>query len=173
MLNDSLISTVQATDACRIIQTPAHGWSRAVQNSCTLMTGISMEAPTNHDPISLTCVALWDFYCKESTEMKDSQSFGRFISVFKILMPTVLLGLCCRIEHVYTSDGGKFWTVESSSSNIGRRFDWPLELASKRLARGGIRNNSWASYHMRNIAGCACARNAENVFPTTNFKGNC
>ena len=30
----------------------------------------------------------------------------------------------------------------------------------------------WASYHIRKIAGCACAGNAGNVFPATDFKGN-
>ena len=30
----------------------------------------------------------------------------------------------------------------------------------------------WASYQIRNIAGCTCAGNAGNVFPATNFKGN-
>ena len=30
----------------------------------------------------------------------------------------------------------------------------------------------WASYQIREIAGCACARNAGNVFPATDFKGN-
>ena len=31
---------------------------------------------------------------------------------------------------------------------------------------------AWASYQMRKIAGCACAGNAGNVFPATDFKGN-
>ena len=31
---------------------------------------------------------------------------------------------------------------------------------------------TWASYQMRKIAGCACAGNASNVFPATDFKGN-
>ena len=30
----------------------------------------------------------------------------------------------------------------------------------------------WASYQIRKIAGCACAGNAGNVFPATDFKGN-
>ena len=30
----------------------------------------------------------------------------------------------------------------------------------------------WTSYHMRKIVGCACAENAENVFPATDFNGN-
>ena len=30
----------------------------------------------------------------------------------------------------------------------------------------------WASYQIRKIADCACAGNAGNVFPATNFKGN-
>ena len=32
---------------------------------------------------------------------------------------------------------------------------------------------TWASYQIRKIAGCACAGNAGNVFPATDFKGNC
>ena len=32
--------------------------------------------------------------------------------------------------------------------------------------------SAWASYQIRNIAGCACAGNAGNVFPATDFKGN-
>ena len=32
---------------------------------------------------------------------------------------------------------------------------------------------SCASYQIRKIAGCACAGNARNVFPATDFKGNC
>ena len=32
--------------------------------------------------------------------------------------------------------------------------------------------SSWASYQIRKIADCACAGNAGNVFPTTDFKGN-
>ena len=31
---------------------------------------------------------------------------------------------------------------------------------------------SWASYQIRKIVGCACAGNAGNVFPATNFKWN-
>ena len=31
---------------------------------------------------------------------------------------------------------------------------------------------TWASYQLRKIAGCACAGNASNVFPATDFKGN-
>ena len=31
----------------------------------------------------------------------------------------------------------------------------------------------WASYQIRKIAGCACAGNAGNVLPATDFKGNC
>ena len=30
----------------------------------------------------------------------------------------------------------------------------------------------WASYQIRKIAGCACAGNAGNVYPTTDFNGN-
>ena len=30
----------------------------------------------------------------------------------------------------------------------------------------------WASYPIRKIAGCACAGNAGNIFPATDFKGN-
>ena len=30
----------------------------------------------------------------------------------------------------------------------------------------------WASYQIRQIAGCACAGNAGNVFPAGNFQGN-
>ena len=30
----------------------------------------------------------------------------------------------------------------------------------------------WASYQIYKIACCACARNAGNIFPTTDFKGN-
>ena len=33
-------------------------------------------------------------------------------------------------------------------------------------------SSSWASYQIRKIAGCACAGNAGNVFPATDFKGN-
>ena len=32
---------------------------------------------------------------------------------------------------------------------------------------------AWASYQIHNIAGCACAGNAGNLFPATDFKGNC
>ena len=31
---------------------------------------------------------------------------------------------------------------------------------------------TWASYQIRKIVGCACARNAGNIFPATDFKGN-
>ena len=31
---------------------------------------------------------------------------------------------------------------------------------------------AWTSYQIRKIAGCACAGNAGNVFPATDFKGN-
>ena len=30
----------------------------------------------------------------------------------------------------------------------------------------------WTSYQIHEIAGCACAENAGNVFPATDFKGN-
>ena len=36
-----------------------------------------------------------------------------------------------------------------------------------------IQLSLWASYHIRKIAGCACAGNAGNVFPATDFKWDC
>ena len=33
-------------------------------------------------------------------------------------------------------------------------------------------SSPWASWQIRKIAGCACAENAGNVFPSTAFKGN-
>ena len=33
--------------------------------------------------------------------------------------------------------------------------------------------SEWASYQIREIAGCACAGNSGNVFSATDFKGNC
>ena len=35
---------------------------------------------------------------------------------------------------------------------------------------GAWRHSSWASYQMREIAGCACAGNAGNVFPCRRFQ---
>ena len=32
--------------------------------------------------------------------------------------------------------------------------------------------SAWASYQIRKFATCACARNARNVFPATDIKGN-
>ena len=37
---------------------------------------------------------------------------------------------------------------------------------------GRHRRTAWASYQIRRIAGCACAVNAGNDFPVTDFKGN-
>ena len=37
----------------------------------------------------------------------------------------------------------------------------------------GMERSTMASYQIRKIAGCACAGNAEDVFPATNFKWNC
>ena len=34
-------------------------------------------------------------------------------------------------------------------------------------------NTLWASYQIRKFVGCACARNAGNVFPATDFKAKC
>ena len=34
------------------------------------------------------------------------------------------------------------------------------------------RNQHWAFYQIRKIVGCACAENAGNVFPATDFKEN-
>ena len=39
--------------------------------------------------------------------------------------------------------------------------------------RRGYKYMQWTSYQIRKIAGCACAGNAGNVFPATDFKGNC
>ena len=36
----------------------------------------------------------------------------------------------------------------------------------------GVMRNPWASCKIRKMAGCACAGNAGNVFPATDFKGN-
>ena len=45
------------------------------------------------------------------------------------------------------------------------------------MSNGAVVSDSewlaWASYQIRKIAGCACAGNTGNVFPTIDFKGNC
>ena len=57
-------------------------------------------------------------------------------------------------------------------------YSWHTGLESnKKLAslsnnRGELCQTAWASHQTCEIAGCACARNAGNVFPTTDFKGN-
>ena len=43
---------------------------------------------------------------------------------------------------------------------------WPVDWPHKRSV------TPWASYQIRKSVGCACAGNAENVFPATDFKGN-
>ena len=39
--------------------------------------------------------------------------------------------------------------------------------------RWGLLTHTWASCQIRKIAVCTCAGNAGNVFPATDFKGNC
>ena len=45
-----------------------------------------------------------------------------------------------------------------------------MKLEHERVTTSGIRQ--WISYQIRKIAGCACAGNAGNLFPTANFQGN-
>ena len=47
--------------------------------------------------------------------------------------------------------------------NIGSTITSALTVTS---------HESWASYQIRKIAGCACAGNTGNVFPATDFKVN-
>ena len=44
---------------------------------------------------------------------------------------------------------------------------------SARASAVMLLTNSWASYQIRKIAGCAWAGNAGNVFPAADFKENC
>ena len=60
------------------------------------------------------------------------------------------------ISQTYIAVWGVF--LQSSTFNITALLYWWCE--------------PWASYQVRNIADCACAGNAGNVFPATDFKGN-
>ena len=61
---------------------------------------------------------------------------------------------------------------------IVRIFPFHISIVSNRRYDSltivkGKDKKQWASYQIRKFAGCACARNAGNVFPATKFKGNC
>ena len=48
----------------------------------------------------------------------------------------------------------------------------PVTGASPHKVPVTLKAFPWVSYHIRKLAGCACAGNAGNVFPATDFKGH-
>ena len=73
--------------------------------------------------------------------------------------------------HTYSTGYRKF-----SSTSPSHTKDWRIILldGGKCWCNVDIRITSepWASCQIREMAGCACAGNAGNVFPAINFKGN-
>ena len=67
--------------------------------------------------------------------------------------------------------------VEGETKVVGRVTLYiPKQLYMKYNSHSNFSTNKayreWTSYQIRKIAGCACAGNAGNVFPATDFKGN-
>ena len=62
----------------------------------------------------------------------------------------------CHYNESFTND--YFWVGQK------RTGEWTIP------SHGDVM--TWASCQIRKSVGCACAENAENVFPATDFKGN-
>ena len=72
--------------------------------------------------------------------------------------------------------------ISSASAGVKQMSDDILEARNLLLrskcntsasTRWGLLTHTWASCQIRKIAVCTCAGNAGNVFPATDFKGNC
>ena len=88
-----------------------------------------------------------------------------------------MLGYC----QIWTLMDNIQWNIKS----IKKYFHSRKCITKYRLWNGGhfvggvggelipvLRMLLWASYQIRKFAGCACARNAGNFFPATDFKAN-
>ena len=86
------------------------------------------------------------------------------------------------IAHTIKYAYGLLWLC-LGYANCPRRLRWgfyweklvkvtSLAHSASVVTLGVSTSNQWASYQIRKIAGCACAGNAGNVFPATDFKGN-
>ena len=56
-------------------------------------------------------------------------------------------------------------------TEITQQF-YPATWSTAGLQKCPKSSTTWIAYQIRKIADCACAENAANVFPTTDFKGN-
>ena len=63
------------------------------------------------------------------------------------------------------------WSVTFSTS-WSKQHPYPRHLTELCYIWCGYFGDGSASYQIRKTAGCACAGNAENVFPATEFKRN-
>ena len=67
--------------------------------------------------------------------------------------------------HIYS----KFWRVGQFGPRVGLKIQLLVSAGTDMINKLSA---VWASYQMRKIVGCACTRNAGNVFPATHLKGN-
>ena len=89
----------------------------------------------------------------------------QFYDPFNHLFHTLII----RIQHIRIDYFLQSWCQEVFN-NRGKRN--VIKCESLFQLNSLFKMTSWASYQIRKIAGCACAGNAGNVFPATDFKGN-
>ena len=90
--------------------------------------------------------------------------------------PVILKTFRCPVSHscpgcTLTKDAKEANWDDGNDTEDEEDTDYILHtLLAKQVSGMGPRE--WASDQIRKITGCACAANAGNVFPATDFKGN-
>ena len=69
------------------------------------------------------------------------------------------------------------WTLKSGVFHVSHTIPdvicgFPKMISPINMMQCARTGPVWASYQIRKVAGCACAGNAGNVFPATDFEGN-
>ena len=93
------------------------------------------------------------------TNNGDADELRRHLAHYDIVM---------NIQHQMP---GVTWVVGGTTADFKHHtaLNIDQQLHAKKW---NIITHPWASYQIRKIVGCACAGNAGNVFPATDFKGN-
>ena len=97
---------------------------------------------------------------------------GRYLTIFVGIL-LAFLSLCLSRFSVLTSvTNGTPVCCQCHPRGCHQRTTQWSGHHDPRIQNGSVFQQAWASYQIRKIADCACARNAGNVFPATDFKGN-
>ena len=117
--------------------------------------------PTSRDVIVEDPCAVWAQATRKCTKCSVTIAVG---------IPILLFYFISLIDRSHDNN-----TISFTLSNLRNMFIWEFDGECALFAfidYCDVITHAWASYQTRKIAGCACAGNAGNVYPATDFKGN-